>query len=93
MSERVLDANLFIRMLVKGEPLRHRAGQLVQESLAHDKVYVPPHFEVEVNSGIRRRVANGFLTVMEGEQAFRNGCVHYVEFANCADFRSWSRRM
>jgi predicted nucleic acid-binding protein len=63
LPERCIDANIAIKWFVKGEAFRHRALKLMRESLAANvRLIAPPLFEMETDSVIQTRVAEGRAT-------------------------------
>lgn len=57
MAEQVVDASVAIKWVVKGEPFRNKARQLLREARAKGIALIgPPLLEYEVESALQRRL-------------------------------------
>ena len=57
MAERVIDASIAIKWVVKGEPFRDKARQLLRDALLKGITLIgPPLLEYEVESVLQRRL-------------------------------------
>ena len=60
MLEQVIDASITIKWVVKGEPFRNKARQLLHDSRLKDITLIgPPLLEYEVESVLQRRLYSG----------------------------------
>ena len=63
MTERCIDANIAVKLFIKGEAFRHKALKLLRESQAAGITLIaPPLFEMETDSVIQTRVVDGRAT-------------------------------
>ncbi len=70
MSELCVDANLVVKLPLKGEPFRNRARALVRDCIAAGITLIaPPVFESELDSVIRKRVFDRKLNLAEAHRA------------------------
>jgi predicted nucleic acid-binding protein len=71
-SEVCLDANVPVKLVLRGESLRAHARQLVTDcATSESRIIAPPFFQSEVDSIIRYRVQSGRMTVAAGSEAYR----------------------
>jgi len=60
MGEYVIDASVAIKWVVKNEPFRHKARQLLNEATISGTALIgPPLLEYEVESNLQRRLRQG----------------------------------
>lgn len=64
MAEQVIDASIAIKWVVKGEPLRNKARQMLRDARLKGITLIgPPLLEYEVESALQRRLHHGRTTV------------------------------
>lgn len=64
MPERCIDASIGVKWVVQGEPFRHRARKLLQDSLtANIPLIAPPVFEYEIESVLQTKWVRGLATI------------------------------
>lgn len=64
MAEQVIDASLAIKWVVKGEPFRNKARQLLRDARLKDVTLIgPPLLEYEVESNLQRHLHHGRATI------------------------------
>jgi len=64
MAEQVIDASVAIKWVVKGEPFRDKARQLLRDARSKGIVLIgPPLLEYEVESVLQRRLYSGCATI------------------------------
>ncbi len=64
MGEQVIDASVAIKWVVKGEPFRNKARQLLRDAKARGTTLIgPPLLEYEVESNLQRRVHHSRATL------------------------------
>jgi predicted nucleic acid-binding protein len=69
MPERCIDANIAVKWFIKGEAFRHKALKLLRESQAAGITLIaPPLFEMETDSIILTRLAEGRTTPAVADQ-------------------------
>lgn len=62
--ERVIDASIAIKWVVKGEPFRDKARQLLYDARSqHIALIGPPLLEYEVESVLQRRLHSGLASI------------------------------
>ncbi|MBM3240400.1 type II toxin-antitoxin system VapC family toxin [Candidatus Poribacteria bacterium] len=72
MPERVIDASVAVKWVMKGESHRRQARKLLRESLvARIRLIAPPLFENEIESVIQEEVFFGHVSVMDADKALR----------------------
>lgn len=72
MPERCIDASIGIKWVVKGEPFRHRARKLLQDSLtANISLIAPPLYEYETESVLQTKWVRGLATVDDVDLALQ----------------------
>jgi len=72
MKERVIDASVAVKWVMKGESYRRQARKLLRESLTADITLIaPPLFEAETESVIQEEVFLGHVSVAEADKALR----------------------
>jgi predicted nucleic acid-binding protein len=72
MPERVIDASVAVKWVMKGESHRRQARKLLRESLvAGIRLITPPLFENETESVIQEEVFFGHVSVMDADKALR----------------------
>jgi len=72
MPERCVDASVGIKWVIKGEPFRGKARQLLTESLAGGITLIaPPLFEYEIESVIQTKVVRGLVTTTDADLALQ----------------------
>lgn len=60
MAEQVIDASVAIKWVVKGEPFRNKARQLLRDAQLNGITLIgPPLLEYEVESTLQRRFHRG----------------------------------
>lgn len=65
-----LDASVALNLVLKGEPYRNRARQLLRDCLVGNiPLIAPALFQCEVDSVIQKRVMDGALTAAEATKA------------------------
>lgn len=78
MLERVIDASLAVKWVMKGELRRQQALKLLRESLNYGiRLIAPPLFESETESVIQEEVSFGHVSVSDADKA-----LHALEHAN-----------
>ena len=64
MAEQVIDASVAIKWVVKGEPFRNKARQLLRDSRLKGITLIgPPLLEYEIESMLQRRLHYGRATI------------------------------
>lgn len=64
MAEQIVDASVAIKWVVKGEPFRNKARQLLHDARSRGITLIgPPLLEYEVESALQRRLYSGSATV------------------------------
>jgi len=64
MTEQVIDASVAIKWVVKGEPFRNKARQLLRDARLKDITLIgPPLLEYEVESSLQSRLHRGRTTI------------------------------
>lgn len=64
MTEQVIDASVATKWVVKGEPFRNKARQLLRDARLRDITLIgPPLLEYEVESVLQRRAHRGQATI------------------------------
>jgi len=64
MAEQVIDASVAIKWVVKGEPFRNKARQLLRDARLKDITLIgPPLLEYEVESNLQRRLHRGRVII------------------------------
>ena len=64
MAEQVIDASVAIKWVVKGEPFRDKARQLLRDARLKGIILIgPPLLEYEVESVLQRRLCSGRATI------------------------------
>ena len=72
MLERVIDASVAVKWVMKGESNRRQARKLLRESLAAGiGLIAPPLFENETESVIQEEVFFGHVSVADADKALR----------------------
>ena len=72
MPERVIDASVAVKWVMKGEAHRRQARKLLRESLAAGiRLIAPPLFESETESVIQEEVFFGHVSVADADKALR----------------------
>jgi len=72
MPERVIDASVAVKWVMKGESHRKQARKLLHDSLAAGiRLIAPPLFESETESVIQEEVFLGNVSVADGDKALR----------------------
>jgi predicted nucleic acid-binding protein len=72
MPERVIDASVAVKWVMKGESHRKQARKLLRDSLAAGiRLIAPPLFESETESVIQEEVFLGNVSVADGDKALR----------------------
>jgi predicted nucleic acid-binding protein len=72
MPERVIDASVAVKWVMKGESHRRQARKLLRESLvAGIRLITPPLFENETESVIQEEVFFGHVSVVDADKALR----------------------
>jgi len=72
MPERVIDASVAVKWVMKGESHRKQARKLLRDSLAAGiRLIAPPLFESETESVIQEEVFLGNASVADGDKALR----------------------
>jgi len=73
MPERVIDASVAVKWVMKGEPYRKQARKLLRDSLLLGiKLISPPLFESETESVIQEEFALGHVSVEDADSALRS---------------------
>lgn len=71
MSELCIDASVAVKLVLKGEPFRHQARQLLKDCLVNNIALIaPPFFASESDTVIRKRVCDGKLSRTDAQNAF-----------------------
>lgn len=71
MSERCIDANVFLKLVLKGEPHRVTARRLIDDTnRAGVEMIAPPMLPFEIDSVIRKQVYLGKMTNPQARKAF-----------------------
>lgn len=71
MTELCIDASVAVKLVLKGEPYRSKARQLLRDCLVNNvRLIVPPLFVSEVDTVIRKRVYDGRLSLADARKAF-----------------------
>jgi predicted nucleic acid-binding protein len=69
MTERCIDASIAVKWFITGEPFRQKAKKLLRDSqLAGIQLIAPSLFEMETDSVIQTRVAEGRTTSAVADQ-------------------------
>lgn len=64
MTEQVVDVSVAIKWVVKGEPFRNKARQLLRDARLKGTILIaPPLLEYEVESNLQRRLRYGRATI------------------------------
>ncbi len=64
MAEQVIDASVAIKWVVKGEPFRNKARQLLRDARLKGITLIgPPLLEYEIESILQRRLHYGRATI------------------------------
>ena len=64
MAEQVIDASLAIKWVVKGEPFRNKAQELLRDARLKGVALIgPPLLEYEVESALQRRLYSGRASI------------------------------
>lgn len=72
MTEQVIDASVAIKWVVKGEPFRNKARQLLRDARFKGIALVgPPLLEYEVESTLQRRLHYGRATIGAVDESLR----------------------
>ena len=72
MLERVIDASVAVKWVMKGESHRRQARKLLRESLAAGiRLIAPPLFEDETGSVIQQQVFFGHVSISDADKASR----------------------
>jgi len=72
MPERVIDASVAVKWVMKGESYRRQARKLLRESLAAGiRLVAPPLFENEVESVIQEELFFRHISVADADRALR----------------------
>jgi len=72
MAEQVIDASVAIKWVVKGEPFRNKARQLLHDARLIDITLIgPPLLEYEVESTLQRRLHYGRVTIVAADASLR----------------------
>ena len=72
MAEQVIDASVAIKWVVKGEPFREKARQLLHDARSKGIVLIgPPLLEYEVESVLQRRLCCGRATLAAVDASLR----------------------
>jgi len=72
MAERVIDASVAVKWVMKGEFYRRQARKLLREShTAGIRLIAPPLFESETESVIQEEVFFGYVSVADADKALR----------------------
>jgi predicted nucleic acid-binding protein len=70
MGEQVIDASVAIKWVVKGEPFRNKARQLLRVAKASGTILIgPPLLEYEVENNLQRRIYHGRTTLVAADAA------------------------
>jgi predicted nucleic acid-binding protein len=68
MGEQIIDASVAIKWVVKGEPFRNKARQLLRDAKAKGTTLIgPPLLEYEVESNLQRHVCHGRATLVAAD--------------------------
>lgn len=72
MSERVIDASVAVKWVMRGESYRGQARKLLRESrTAGITLIAPPLFESETESVIQEEVFSGYVSIVDADRALR----------------------
>lgn len=72
MAEQVIDASIAIKWVVKGEPFRNKARQLLRDARLKGITLIgPPLLEYEVESTLQRRLHYGRVTIVAADASLR----------------------
>jgi len=72
MAEQVIDASVAVKWVVKGEPFRNKAQQLLRDARLKGTTLIgPPLLEYEVESALQRRLHYGHVTIMAADASLR----------------------
>jgi hypothetical protein len=72
MAEQVIDASIAIKWVVKGEPFRNKARQLLREARVKGLTLIgPPLLEYEVESTLQRRLYRGRASMESVDASLR----------------------
>lgn len=65
MSELCIDASVAVKLVLKGEPFRSKARQLLKDCVVNNITLIaPPFFASETDTVIRKRVYDGKLSLL-----------------------------
>lgn len=71
MTELCIDASVAVKLVLKGEPYRSKARQLLRDCLVRNvRLIAPPLFVSEVDTVIRKRVYDGRLSPADAGKAY-----------------------
>lgn len=71
MSELCIDASVAVKLVLKGEPFRSKARQLLKDCVVNNIALIaPPFFASETDTVIRKRVYDGKLSLADAKNAF-----------------------
>lgn len=94
MPERIIDASVAVKWVMKGEPYRKQARSLLHDSLATGiSLIAPPLFEYEVESVIQEELLHGYLSVADADRALRALDGAGVQIVTDARIRSRARQI
>jgi len=86
MIEQVVDANIFIRWLVRGEPFSNKAKRLIRAAYSNNiQLIGPPLLEYEVESNLQRRLHSRRITMAEVDTALADFRATGIEFVSHPD--------
>lgn len=72
MPERVIDASVAVKLVMKGEPWRKQARKLLRESRIDGITLIaPPLFEGETETVIQQEVVAGNVSIVDADKALR----------------------
>jgi predicted nucleic acid-binding protein len=72
MAERVIDASVAVKWVMKGESHRRQARKLLRDShTAGITLIAPPLFEAETESVIQEEIFFGYVSAAEADKALR----------------------
>ena len=94
MNEVCVDANLIVKLVLKGELYRTNARKFVRDcGTANITMIAPPIFESELDSIIRKRVFDGRLKQIEAQLAYNVLDKIPVLIINHPDLRILARKI
>jgi len=94
MNEVCVDANLIVKLVLKGELYRANACKFVKDcGTANITMIAPPVFESELDSIIRKRVFDGRLKQIEAQLAYNVLDKIPVLIINHTDLRTIARKI